>query len=128
MDSTEQQRTQELIDALKARLHERELQKAQFGVSADPIITNEIRQIKAQLRRLEHRTSPNEATAERRIHSDHPDVRYYQRRLEMFRIAVSVAIIVVSFTAGDIYGSQGTAFGMTAAIFVLIIWVLRVLT
>jgi hypothetical protein len=47
-------RKQEILETLKERLHERELQAAQYGMSADPIIPSEIRKLKAQIRKVEH--------------------------------------------------------------------------
>ena len=53
MDAEEVQRKQELITNLKSRKHEREKQAAQYGVSADPVITLEIQELDKQMRLIE---------------------------------------------------------------------------
>jgi hypothetical protein len=53
MDVEELARKQEILEALKSRLHERELQAAQYGASADPIIPTDTRKLKAQIKKIE---------------------------------------------------------------------------
>jgi hypothetical protein len=53
MDVEELARKQEIREALKERLHERELQAARYGMSADPSIPNEIKRLKAQIKKVE---------------------------------------------------------------------------
>jgi hypothetical protein len=52
MDDSDYIRKQELLDALQWRLHERELQAAKLGVSADPVIRIEIESLRKEIAKL----------------------------------------------------------------------------
>jgi hypothetical protein len=62
MDGEELARKQEILEALKSRLHEREVQAAHYGVSADPVIPNEIKRFKAKIRKVEREIKELEAS------------------------------------------------------------------
>jgi hypothetical protein len=53
MSAEERERKQEVLDALKRRLHEREVQAAKYGVSADPIIQIEIDDLRKEITQLQ---------------------------------------------------------------------------
>src|SRR5262245_43953981 len=53
MSLDEINRKYEILDALKRRRDKRELQRAQFGVSADPVIINEIETLVDEITKLE---------------------------------------------------------------------------
>jgi hypothetical protein len=52
MHNTEIAHLEELLEAHKSRLHEREMQAARYGAAADPIISIEIKEIKAEIARI----------------------------------------------------------------------------
>jgi hypothetical protein len=53
MNDKERARKQELLDAHKDRLHQRQLQLAKYGLNADPSIITEIREIESAIVKLE---------------------------------------------------------------------------
>jgi hypothetical protein len=53
MNQNEFRRKQEILEAYRRRLHERELQSAKFGINADPAIKIEIDDINTEMRRIE---------------------------------------------------------------------------
>src|SRR5262245_50103975 len=53
MDAEELQRKRELLEALKKRKYQRDLQAAQLGVGADPIINTEREELELQIQQLE---------------------------------------------------------------------------
>ena len=63
----------ELLDAYQKRLHEREMQLAQLGINADPIVRMEIAEIKRHITELEkwvRENSPNKSSSERIFYTD----------------------------------------------------------
>jgi hypothetical protein len=59
MHDKERARKQELLDAHKDRLHQRQLQLAKYGLNADPSIITEIREIESAIVKLENELSKN---------------------------------------------------------------------
>jgi predicted nuclease of restriction endonuclease-like (RecB) superfamily len=52
MNTRDIERKQEVIDALKERKHERDLQAAMMGISADPSVILEQRKLEQKIQRL----------------------------------------------------------------------------
>jgi hypothetical protein len=65
MDARELKRKREILEALKQRKHTRDLQAAQFGVLADPVITTERQELAEQIERLEQELAEAERQSER---------------------------------------------------------------
>src|SRR5690349_1917604 len=87
MDTDEIKRNQEIIETLKRRKHQRELQLARLGVSADPVILIEIDDINRQLLELNKISIPDEQRLD--IHT---------KRVELFNEISNHLRLVCSFT------------------------------
>lgn len=83
---------QELLEVLKRRLHEREIQRANYGVSVDPLIKMEIENLKKEVDSLEleiaHLLAENSlATKVRNAHPFWEHLQYYPTLEQVFKNA-----------------------------------------
>lgn len=80
MEAPNEERSQELqlLTILKKRLHERELQAALLGVSADPIVPMEIKQLRLKIEQLEQKVHKEGTETSKNI------VYLYERRMKLY--------------------------------------------
>lgn len=87
MNQEDIKRKQEILDALKWRLHERELQAAMFGASADPIVKIEIDDLKEKIEIISQEILAGPKTHKFLHNLPQPDyVRFIGRKNELLRL------------------------------------------
>ena len=108
MSTDEIRRKREVLDALKRRLHERELQSAKSGVDADPVIKIETEDIEGKIKTIEREIQALIGRSDRNI----PPTRNSLKDKLLWLLLIIIAIIGVTIAIAEVLATsknRGTA-------------------